>query len=258
MIRRRSRRIAGVGALLLGTYLLALAALFPASLAWRLAEPRLDLPFALDPGTLSGRVWSGRAAPVRVNNHDLGAVAWRWQPGALLSGRLGLALEWRSGTDGVDGRLRLGRGQAEAVAVRGAVGAGRLQAWLKLPVLLDGRVDLDIARIRWSADAGFESAEGALLWADAAGGLPRAMPLGQYRAGLEAVDGALGTRIESAPGSPVEADGAASWHPAGSYRVDLQLRPGSDADRNLASALDAIAPRQPDGSHRLLLNAGPD
>jgi hypothetical protein len=39
MIRRRSRRIAGVGALLLGTYLLALAALFPASLAWRLAEP---------------------------------------------------------------------------------------------------------------------------------------------------------------------------------------------------------------------------
>lgn len=258
MIPRRAKRLAGVGALLLGTYLVALLALFPASLAWRLAEPRLDLPFALDLGTVSGRVWSGRAGPVRVNRHDLGSIAWRWQPGTLLAGRLGLALEWRSDADAVDGRLRLGPEQAEAVAVRGAIGAGRIQAWLNLPVLLDGPVDLDIARIRWHADAGFETADGVLLWTDAAGGLPRAMPLGQYRAGLEAVDGALGTRIESAPGSALEADGTASWHPTGTYRVDLRLRAGSGADRNLASALDAIAPRQPDGSHRLLLQARPE
>jgi general secretion pathway protein N len=258
MIPRRAKRVAGVGALLLATYLVSLLALFPASLAWRLAEPGLELPFALDLGTPSGRIWSGRAGAVTVNNHDIGSVVWRWRPGALLTGRLGLALEWRSGADAVQGQLRLGRAYAEVSGVRGTVGASRLQAWFKLPVLLDGPIDLDIARIRWSADAGFEAAEGALLWADAAGGLPRAMPLGQYRADLEAVDGALGTRIESAPGAALVADGTASWRPAGTYRVDLLLRAGSGADRNLASALDAIARRQPDGSHRLLVTTRPE
>jgi general secretion pathway protein N len=255
MIPRRAKRLAGVGALLLATYLVALLALFPANLAWRLAEPRMELPFALDLGTLSGRVWSGRAGPVTVNNHDIGSIVWRWLPGALLTGRLGLALEWRSGADSAHGQLRLGRADAAVSGVRGGVGASRLQAWLKLPVLLDGPIDLDIARIRWSANAGFDTAEGVLLWADAAGGLPRAMPLGQYRADLEAAGGALGTRIESAPGAALVANGSASWRPDGTYRVDLLLRAESGADRNLTSALDAIARRQPDGSHRLLVNA---
>nr|WP_296751184.1 type II secretion system protein N [Thioalkalivibrio sp.] len=253
MMRPHAKQIAGAGALVLAAYLVALVLLFPASLAWRLAEPGLDLPFALDPGTLSGPVWRGRAGPVRVNGQDVGAVAWRWQPGSLLRGRLGLALDWQAGPDRLQGHLRLGRGDAAARAVRGELHAGRLQAWLDLPVLLDGRVALDIGRIRWSADAGFQDAEGTLHWAEAAAGLPRTMPLGQYRAELEAREGALGVWIESGPESGLAATGTASWHPAGDYRVDLELRAGPGVERALTGALDAIARPQPDGSYRLQL-----
>ena len=257
MTPRRAKQIAGAGALVLAAYLVTLGLLFPASLAWRLTEPRLDLPFSLEPGALSGPVWGGRAGPVRVNGQDLGAVAWRWQPGALLRGRLGLALEWQMGPDRLQGNLRLGRGDAAARAVRGELDAGRLQGWLNLPVLLDGRVALDIERIRWRADAGFRDAEGNLYWAEAAAGLPRTMPLGQYRAELEAREGALGARIDSGPESALEATGGASWHPAGDYRVDLELRAGPGAERALTGALDAIARPQPDGSYRLQLVPGP-
>ncbi|TVP76625.1 type II secretion system protein N [Thioalkalivibrio sp.] len=253
MMRPRAKQIAGAGALVLAAYLVTLGLLFPASLAWRLAEPRLNLPFALDPGTLSGPVWRGQAGPVRVNGQDVGSVAWRWQPGSLLRGRLGLALDWQAGPDRLQGHVRLGRGDAAARTVRGELDAGRLQAWFDLPVLLDGRVALDIGRIRWSADAGFQDAEGALHWTEAAAGLPRTMPLGQYRAELDAPDGSLLARIEASPESPLDVRGTASWHPSGSHRLDLSLRSGSQADPALRSALDAIARRQPDGSHRLLL-----
>ncbi len=253
MTPRRARQIAGAGALVLAAYLVTLGLLFPASLAWRLAEPKLDLPFPFELGALSGPVWGGRAGRVRVNDQDVGAVAWRWQPGSLLRGRLGLALDWHAGADRLQGNLRLGRGDAAARTVRGELDAARLQAWLNLPVLLDGRVTLDIGRIRWSADAGFRDTEGTLHWAEAAAGLPRTMPLGQYRAELAAREGALGTRIESGPASVLEATGTASWHPAGDYRVDLELRAGSGSERALIGALDAIARPQPDGSYQLQL-----
>jgi hypothetical protein len=81
MMPQRAKQIAGAGGLVLAAYLVTLGLLFPASLAWRLAEPGRDLPFALDPGTLSGPAWGGRAGPVRVNGQDVGTVAWRWQPG---------------------------------------------------------------------------------------------------------------------------------------------------------------------------------
>jgi general secretion pathway protein N len=253
MMPPRAKQIAGAGALVLAAYLVTLGLLFPASLAWRLAEPGRNLPFALDPGTISGPAWGGRAGPVRVNGQDVGTVTWRWQPGSLLRGRLGLALEWQMGPDRLQGNLRLGRGDAAARAVRGELDAGRLQAWLNLPVLLDGRVALDIGGIRWRADAGFQEAEGTLHWAEAAAGLPRTMPLGQYRAELETREGALGVRIDSGPESALEATGTASWHPAGDYRVDLELRAGPGAERALTGALDAIARPQPDGGYRLLL-----
>lgn len=250
------KRVAGAAALVLAAYLATLVALFPADVAWRMVEARLDLPVAIEPGALTGRMWNGRAEGLRVDGREIGAIAWHWQPGALLRGRLGLALRWQADAERVDARLRLGRGAAEVAGVRGTLAASRIQSGFDLPLLLEGQLELDVARIRWTADNGFEEARGALLWSGAGAGLPRPIPLGQYRAELDAEAGALGVRIESAPDSMLTADGNASWHPAGRYRVDLELRAAADADRNLTAALDAIARPQPDGSHRLQLEAG--
>ena len=253
MTRSGVKALAGAGAVLLFTYLVALVAMAPAASVWKLLEPRLDLPVALQIQELSGSFWNGRAGALRVEGREIGNLAWRWQPMALLQGQLGLRLHWQAGADEAALRLRLRRGAAQVTGLRGALDASRLQPWFDLPVLLGGRVDLDIARIRWDAVAGFQQADGTVLWADAAAGLPRPLALGLYRAEVDALDGSLLARIEASPESPLDVRGTVSWHPSGSHRLDLSLRSGSAADPALRSALDAIARRQPDGSHRLLL-----
>lgn len=253
MTRAHTKRVVGAVALLLAVYVAALLFLFPASVVWRIAEARLDLPVAVSTGAVTGRIWSGRADAVRVDRHRLGDLTWRLQPGSLLRGRLGIALGWQLEDDRIDARVRLGRRSAEAFDVRGGLGAGRIQDWFELPLLLDGRLTLDLRRLEWSDDAGFEEAEGAVLWAGAAGGLPRPIPLGDYGAELDAADGALVARIESRPDSPLVATGDAAWHPAGEYRVDLELRANPDAHRNLVAALDSVARRESDGGYRLQL-----
>ena len=255
MTRSGVKPLAGVSALLLLTYLVALIAMAPAASVWKLLEPRLDLPVAVQVQELSGSFWNGRAGSLRVEGRDIGNLAWRWRPMALLKGQLGLRLHWQAGTDEADLLLRLRRGTAQIIGLRGTLDASRLQPWFDLPMLLRGRVDLEIARIRWEAGAGFQQADGTVLWADAAAGLPRPLALGLYRAEVDILDGSLLARIEASPESPLEVRGTASWHPSGSHRLDLSLRSGSQTDPHLHSALDAIARRQPDGSHRLLLEA---
>ncbi len=253
MTRSTLRTLAGTGALLVVAYLMALIAMTPAPFVWKLLEPRLDLPVVLQVQELSGSVWNGRAGLVRVEGRDIGRLAWRWQPMAMLQGRLGLHLQWQAVADAAELSLQLGREAVRVTDLRGGLDASRLQAWFDLPVLLDGRVDLDVIDIRWDAEAGFHQAEGTVLWSDAAAGLPRPLTLGLYRAEIDALDGALQARIETAPESALEVQGTASWHPFGGHRLDLMLRAGSQADPALRSTLDAIANRQTDGSHRLLL-----
>jgi general secretion pathway protein N len=253
MKRRRWSRVAGAAGVLLAAYLGALLALFPAGLLWRLVEPRLELPFALDLGTVSGTAWQGRADGLRAGGRKIGTVAWRLRPAVLLSGRLGVDLRWSAGADQVDLRLRLGRGDTEIRALRGGLDAARLQAWFGLPVLLEGRVELDVPLLRMAFDTGFDAAEGAVLWTGAGGGLPRPIPLGQFRARLALEDAMLRAAIESAPESPLQAEGSAGWGPVSGYLVDLTLQAGPNAAPVLQSALNSIGPRQPDGSHRLRL-----
>lgn len=251
---RWTRRIALV-ALLSAVYLITLAALAPASVVWRLAEPRLALPFELTLGAVSGSIWNGQAGTVRVNDQPLGALGWQWQPGALMSGRLGLKLRWQMDTDRVDAEVRLGRSSADVARLHGGLAASRLQAWLDLPLLLDGRVDLDIAHIAWNGRAGVHAAEGALLWSEAAAGLPRPVPLGHYRAGLEPEDGGLTARVDSDPDSMLAVRGVAGWSPPGDHRVDFEMRIRTEAQSMLKPTLDLLAQPQADGSHRLRLDS---
>jgi general secretion pathway protein N len=257
MKRRRWTRIVGAGAGLLGVYLIALVALAPASFAWRVVEPHLELPVALEIGSLSGFLWNGRAQALRVNGRQAGALAWRWQPAALVHGRLGLQIDWHLGGDRIVGQLRLGPSAGEATAVRGVLAASRVQGWFELPLLLEGQLDLDIARIAWDEDTGIHSAAGAVFWANAAAGLPRPVPLGQYRGGLESMDGALRLRVESSPESMLAVQGLAGWAPPATHHVDFLLRARTEAEAALRPALDMLAQPQSDGSYRLRLDSTP-
>ncbi len=253
MISRRSKQIVAAGAVLLASYLVMMLILFPASLGWRLAEHRLETPFALEVGTVTGRVWNGEAHEIRIDGQNIGSIGWRWQPAAMLQGRLGLTLKWTSGPDHLLAELRLGRNSVAARAVRGEVRASQIQAILDLPVLLAGRVHLDVQRIHWHVETNFHAATGVLAWTDAAAGVPQPTPLGQYRGELDSIDGNLAVRIESAPGSPLSAAGSAAWQPPDIYRVDLRLRTGDEGGQALDRVLATMGERHPDGSRRLLI-----
>jgi general secretion pathway protein N len=245
------RQWLGYGALLATVYLIALLALLPARAAWPAIEPRLDLPVTLEVEGISGTLWKGRADEVQVNGRRLGALEWRWRPSALLGARLGFQLAWSEGPEWLDLALALRRGSLSARDLRGQVEADRLQRLFDLPLLLDGTVELDVAELGYADDAGFRNLRGTLAWRDAAGGLPRPLPLGHYRIELEDDDGRLLARVASEPESPLEALGFADWHPVSGYRVELDLRARADAAPALVSALDTLGPRQPDGGYRL-------
>ena len=251
MTRRAAKRIAGAIGFFLAVYLSVLVFLFPADTGWRIVEAQTDLPVTVNAFSVSGRVWNGRADTLQVGGRHIGSITWRLMPASLLRGRLGLLLSWESGNDQLDAKVYLGTGSTRATDIRGRLGAERIQTWFDLPLLLEGQITMDISRIRWSADSGFTDANGALLWAGAGAGLPRPMPLGEYRAGLSALNGALLAQIDSGPGSSLAAEGNASWHPMGEYHVDLELSAAPDASRNLVAALDSVARQRPDGRHHL-------
>lgn len=253
MSRRRAKQVAAVAGIFLASYLVMLLALFPASLAWRLAEPMLDPSLALEVGTVSGRVWSGEAHGIRIDGNEMGSLAWRWLPAATIRGQLGLAVQWTSGREHLVAELGLARDRATARAVRGELDASRVQALFDVPVLLGGNVHLDFQRIDWRADSDFSTAAGALAWTDAAAGLPQPIPLGHYRAELGSFEGSLAVQIESAPDSPLSATGSAAWRPPETVRVDLRLATGNTGGQSLERVLATLGERRPDGSRRLLI-----
>lgn len=250
--RPSARRAAALGGLLAAAYVLSLAALFPAERLWRMIEPQLNaLPETSVEG-IAGNVWGGRADALRVAGQDLGRLSWRVQPSALLTGWLGFRLRLDSAGDSIALSLRLRPGSLQVREGSGSIAAERLRDAFELPLLLDGRVDVVLARLAFDRSEGFHSLEGSAAWLGAAGGLPQPVPFGSYRAVLEPRgDGSAFARIESAPGSPLLAEGWAAWHPANGYEVDLLLRTEAPSIR---SVLETMAAPQTDGAYRLLVD----
>jgi general secretion pathway protein N len=252
MTRALRNRWLGYGALAAGAYLCALLALLPARVAWGCIEPRLDLPLTLQAGAMSGTAWKGRANDVRVNGRSLGDLEWRWRPSDLLGARLGFQLAWSgASSERLDLALGVRPGSLIVRDFRGTFEAARVQRLFDLPLLLDGTVDVDVDRLRYSDASGFGSLQGTLAWRDAAGGLPRPMALGHYRLELEDDDGRVIASVDSAPGAPLDALGYVDWHPLTGYRLELELRAGEGAAPALIGALDTLGPRQPNGAYRL-------
>lgn len=250
--RPAARRAALLGGTLLAAYLLALAALFPAERAWRLIDARLSLPAGTTVDGISGSLWNGRADSVRIGGRDHGRMSWRVQPPALLTGWLGLRLQWNAGEDSIALSLRLRPGALQLRDGSGSIAASRLREAFELPLLLEGRLEVALVGLTFDRNGGFRDIEATGVWFGAAGGLPQPVPLGDYRAVLEPTsDGWAFARIESTPGSPLLAEGRAGWHPSSGYEVDLSLR---TADQPIRTALDAMATPQPDGSYRLRLD----
>jgi general secretion pathway protein N len=167
------------------TFLVGLAILFPARVAWHWIVP---------PGValagIEGSVWRGNATEASVHGFYLRDLQWRWLPAALARGRIGYSLKAVPGTGFLDVTV--------GIAPAGVVHVSDLRAAVPLPQLetalgirgLEGTANIDFPRltIREGLPA---MAEGNIEVTSIVVPLIAPTPLGRYRAEFQTQDGSI-------------------------------------------------------------------
>lgn len=231
-----SNRTVGVVAALL--FVGSLIWHIPASVVWTLIAPRLPTQVSLS--GLTGTVWSGQVRRMRVGGIEQGALLWSWQPGQAFVGRLGLDVSWLPRNGRVDAELKAGIGSLRLEKISGRLDAATMAALNKAPFVLGGTWLFDVPVLQLNDFERVESAEGRMVWQDAAGGLPQPFPLGHLAADLDAEDGWLMLRLSDQGSGPLGLGGTARWRPAQPMHIDARLRAGADAQPALAQGLGLL------------------
>ena len=107
------------------------------------------------------------------------------------------------------------------------------------PFALGGSWLLDIPELALDNFDSVAAAEGRLVWQDAAGGLPQALPFGHLTAALSDVDGWLVLDLQDQDG-PLGLRGDARWRPGQPMHINAQLQARADAEPALASGLGLL------------------
>lgn len=227
-----------VGALL---YLLTLVWTLPAAVVWKQLEHRLPVPVSLH--GLTGTLWSGHVGQLEVDGVNQGQLSWDWRPAQLLRGRLGLDLMWQPRNGRVNAELRAGMNSLSLSNINGSLDASSMAIIHNAPFALGGSWLLDVPELVLQDFERVTTASGRLVWQDAAGGLPQALPFGHLSASLAQADGWLVLALQDQDG-PLGLRGDARWRPGQAMQIDAQLQARADAEPALASGLGLLG--QPD------------
>ena len=237
-------------ALGVGSYLLFLLLNIPAqqAIGWANKDGALPLTMA----GVSGTLWSGEAENASYQRIPLGQVKWRFKPLSLLGGRIGYAIELKEAGQQLTGIVQAGMGGSYRVRdLQGLMLADRLPQLLgQRRVGVAGRIDMNQLDLDIS-DGHLTSAQGQIRWQEAAVVSPVALKLGDLQADLtRADDGGIKAQIKNLGGTTV-INAQAGLSSDGNFQFDGSIKPGSDSDPGLNSALQAISSRKPDGSFQL-------
>lgn len=231
----------------LGAYLLFLAASLPAAQLYQWSAQSGALPVQLY--QLSGTLWRGRAATMRMDGLSLDGPAWTFRPAALLLGRVefGLDATLGSGTlETVAGRT-LG-GAAYAHELRLAAPIRELAAITGEPDMgLTGRLSAQIDRLR--VDGGLlRQLDGRLDVSGAGMGPPLNVALGGFTVAFETdrENGAFNGTLKDT-GGPLQAEGTITLQPDGVYVLNARLAAREPGGNGLAQALSMLGRPGPDG-----------
>lgn len=256
----RSPRRRWISWALLGlfAYAVFLVVLLPAGLVWEQIRDRGMVPPGVSAQAVAGTLWTGSMARLTLpNNMVLSEVTWAFRPGALLTGRLGWSLSARPPNGHVQGQVAVGAGGLSVSGTRADLDAASTAApFLVLPIVIEGRLALDLQHLALARDGQVRAARGVLGWLDAGAGMPEAVPLGDLRAELAAgEDGALRLVVRD-QGGPLIAEGTVELAPGGRYRVDGVAGSRGGADPRLAQALRMLGNPGPDGRTPIRLSGG--
>jgi len=231
----------------IGTYLLILLVNFPAGrLTDRLQEQYAPLVFH----SVTGTVFSGRAARVERNALLAGPLQWTFRPSGLLKGRLEYRLQGSvmqnpfEGLVAVDIAGRIHLQDVETVLNP----ADLVKAYSPFDMTTTGRMTLHVETLE--LQDGFPAdLSGEFLWSDAGVTAPVSLVLGE----VEVLLGSEADRITGAVSNAgdTRVSGSLALSASGDYSVDLQLIPGQAASEEVVEFLITWGQPGPGGSYRL-------
>lgn len=233
-------------ALAVAVYLVALLALFPASLALRWFAPAVP---GLALGAADGTLWSGRIGGVEYRGLDLGVAEWSLQPLALLTltAAAEISLDRPNGAP-ISAEVRAGfDGSAEITALHGAFTLADLERARLLPKnIASGEVILNLERL--------ELLDGRPVAATGRGGLTNlrspllpGVPLGSYEGDIDTDDNGISVVFRDVE-APLRVTGEAVLSPDGRYTVSGSVLPTAETPEELRRGLALLG--QPDASGR--------
>ena len=235
----------------IGSYLLFLVLNFPAQQAVGLADKAGVLaPIGLD--GVQGTFWSGEAAGISFQQMPLGHVTWRISPASLLLGRLRYNIDLRDASQQLTGSVQTGLiGGYRLEALKGQVTADRIpQLIQQRQIRIGGRIELDQVDLSFE-EGRLTSADGRIRWFDALIASPMKLKTGDLQADLSTeTDGGVKVDIRDLSG-PTAIKASAILAADGNYRFEASLKPGSETDPALTTALKAVSHGNPDGSFQL-------
>ncbi|MFO7704852.1 MAG: type II secretion system protein N [Halopseudomonas sp.] len=227
------------GLIVLGVLLYAGSLLWylPASFVWNRIQGQLPAQVSLE--GLTGTLWAGHVARMQVQGVDQGGLHWDWQPSGLLRGTISLNLFWQPRNGQVTAQLDVGAGSIRLKNVDGRLDAATMAALNKAPFVLAGHWLLDVPLLELNEFEYIGQAQGQLVWENAAGGLPTALPLGHLTADLSGEDGWLVFRLADR-GGPLGLSGDGRWRPGQALALNTQMQARAGADAALADGLSLL------------------
>ncbi|MES9939625.1 MAG: type II secretion system protein N [Candidatus Thiodiazotropha sp. 6PLUC2] len=245
-MRWRSYLLIGVVA-----YLLFVLIELPAQhvLGWATAGTKQP-PFTY--GTIKGSLWRGKMEAVTVHGIPVDKLKWRFTPTELIFGNIGFDIIVNHAGQELEGNIAIGSGdQIQIEDISGEIPASMIPPMIDLSQIgVGGNVSLDVQQLTLTKNQ-ITAVEGEIQWLDSSLKGPFALKVGDLKADLSTGQkGEVKARIKDLGGA-TSVDGELSLTTDGNFQVKGQIKPGTDSDPRLGSALKAISKQQSDGSYRI-------
>lgn len=202
---------------------------------------------------LSGNLWRGQATNATVGTLNLEALEWQLRPASLLFLRLSHRVRARSGSGELQAVIskNLFGSTLRVSALDGSLPIEQTGSVLGLPLMpFGGQLRLDIAQLHMRDGKPVLAA--GVIYLDNLSFNFSSPPtlLGAYRVALETEKDIVRAGITSEAGA-LEAQGSVETSPAGSYSLDMRLRPRATAPSNVVSLLQSLSQPDAEGWYRL-------
>ena len=243
-----------VAALAVVLYLVFLVVTIPAPLAYGVLKKNLAPAPPLVLGSVSGTLWSGRAAPAMVGGQRVDSLTWTIQPLALLIGRIQAHVEFRYGDS--YGNLVIARGFTGKIYVKDIDARIDLKHMRLLsqvlPLGMEGALLVNMKTFSLDRRSIIE-ADGQLAWDGAVITVPSRTEFGNLRVTITTANDGVKAALADG-GGPLQAQGLLLVTRDGNYKFTGAFSARDPNQRMLVQGLQMLGRQGADGKVSIVNN----